>query len=418
MKMRWPFERFDGAVCKANLKLAISRARMCTNRLQNSIILQRKEIASFLREGREEGARLKGEHLLREYRLERAMEILVTARGSSSRATPVRSLEGDCPVGPHHKEAPTLPSAFSQTKRADLVRVELQSYITTERRCPPDLLSPIHTLLYCEPRLSIDELATVRRQFAVKYGEVFVEGALVHALSLTPPLEFDIQELLCGIAKEYFIAEWKPSIAMEICQPCNFIPQPRCHNKRHQQKQQQQEQEQQQEPQLHQQRGNTSLGSQRSRSNDKQEGASSFDAKARSILTTTAFRSSGSGNNPSEDSPICYKEAARATKQLHMEDFVFPLLQPPPKPHSFSLDEAATERPQLHNPTDCCLFVQNRNPLVPNRCSSSSHNLWIRHDCRRAVKQHIADSYKMLMGYIDNSVRTCPSSARISYPFA
>lgn len=30
------------------------------------------------REGREEGARLKGEHLLREYRLERAMEILVT----------------------------------------------------------------------------------------------------------------------------------------------------------------------------------------------------------------------------------------------------------------------------------------------------------------------------------------------------
>lgn len=111
---------------------------MCTNRLQNSIRLQRKEIAAFLRwaegsfadsvdrwkrggsapwafalwltraaqtffgyeipvlvqlvlgdtfvvwfsainrDGREEGARLKGEHLLREYRLERAMEILVT----------------------------------------------------------------------------------------------------------------------------------------------------------------------------------------------------------------------------------------------------------------------------------------------------------------------------------------------------
>ena len=25
MKMRWPFERFDGAVCKASLKMAISR---------------------------------------------------------------------------------------------------------------------------------------------------------------------------------------------------------------------------------------------------------------------------------------------------------------------------------------------------------------------------------------------------------
>ena len=37
---------------------------------------------------------------------------------------------------------------------------------------------------------------------------------LVHALSLAPPLEFDIQQLLCGIAKEYCISEWKPSIAM------------------------------------------------------------------------------------------------------------------------------------------------------------------------------------------------------------
>lgn len=118
MKMRWPFERFDKAVCKASLKMAISRgnpshtcskqqdhiipvlrftnsqkqcqvvkeqsaadrstpkksrsiavlslqvtgsfarvnhcemivaARMCTNRLQNSIRLQRREIAGFLR---------------------------------------------------------------------------------------------------------------------------------------------------------------------------------------------------------------------------------------------------------------------------------------------------------------------------------------------------------------------------------
>lgn len=29
-----------------------------------------------------------------------------------------------------------------------------QSYLATERICPPDLLSPIHSLLYCEPRLS------------------------------------------------------------------------------------------------------------------------------------------------------------------------------------------------------------------------------------------------------------------------
>ncbi|XP_026191482.1 uncharacterized protein LOC34619193 [Cyclospora cayetanensis] len=169
--------------------MAISRAQMCTNRLQNSIRHQRKEIAAFLKEGREEGARLKGEHLLREYRLERAMEILVT------------------------------------------------SYLATEKTCPLDLLSPIHTLLYCEPRLSIDELTTVRRQLGMKYGEAFVDSALknakqevhfklVHALSLAPPLEFDLQQLLCGIAKEYLISNWKPSIALEERQACDFIPRP------------------------------------------------------------------------------------------------------------------------------------------------------------------------------------------------
>ncbi|CDJ31710.1 uncharacterized protein EMH_0069000 [Eimeria mitis] len=186
MKMRWPFDRFDGAVCKASLKMAISRARMRTNRLQNSIRLQRKEIAGFLREGREEAARLKGEHLLREYKLERAMEILVTV--------------------------------------CELLISRL-SYLATERSCPPDLLSPIHTLLYCEPRLNIDELGTVRKQFAMKYGDVFVESAvknakqevhfkLVHALSLAPPPEFDIQQLLYGIAEEYCISDWKPSIPL------------------------------------------------------------------------------------------------------------------------------------------------------------------------------------------------------------
>ncbi|CDJ27568.1 uncharacterized protein EMH_0032940 [Eimeria mitis] len=74
-------------------------------------------------------------------------------------------------------------------------------------------------------RLHIDELGTVRKQFAMKYGDVFVESAvknakqevhfkLVHALSLAPPPEFDIQQLLYGIAEEYCISDWKPSIPL------------------------------------------------------------------------------------------------------------------------------------------------------------------------------------------------------------
>ncbi|CDJ26802.1 hypothetical protein, conserved [Eimeria acervulina] len=317
--------------------MAISRARMCTNRLQNSIRLQRKEIAGFLREGREEGARLKGEHLLREYRLERAMEILVT------------------------------------------------SYLATERTCPPDLVSPIHTLLYCEPRLSIDELGTVRRQFAVKYGEMFVERAvknakqevhfkLVHALSLAPPLEFDIQQLLCGIAKEYCISEWKPSIAMESNEACDFIPRPSLASKqtaapflslppfkepqRHNHRQQQQQQQQQpQQPQQLQQREEAVMAGRKSGSKDRQALPSSVDAdsnqtvpQADNILTAAASRRSNGGQDTRENSPNCNTEAHLQRKLVHAEEACgFPSLQPPPNPHAFAPDKADAEAVPLHS---------------------------------------------------------------------
>ncbi|KAL8430744.1 hypothetical protein ACSSS7_005741 [Eimeria intestinalis] len=115
---------------------------MCTNRLQNSIATQRREIAAFLQEGREEGARLKAEHVLRQARMERALEILITL--------------------------------------CELL-ISRMTYLATEKTCPPDLVSPLQSLLYCEPRLNIEELAGVRRQFALKFGEAFVQAGLKNA---------------------------------------------------------------------------------------------------------------------------------------------------------------------------------------------------------------------------------------------
>ncbi|KAL8269807.1 hypothetical protein Esti_006286 [Eimeria stiedai] len=160
---------------------------MCTNRLQNSIAVQRREIAALLQEGREEGARLKAEHLLREARTERAMEILTTL--------------------------------------CELL-ISRMTYLATEKTCPPDLLSPLHSLLYCEPRLNVVELATVRRQLALKFGEAFVQEGLrnakhqvhfklVHALSLAPPLEIDVQHLLLSVAQQFSVDSWKPTVCLE-----------------------------------------------------------------------------------------------------------------------------------------------------------------------------------------------------------
>nr|CEL68549.1 TPA: IST1 homolog protein, putative [Neospora caninum Liverpool] len=198
----WPFKKFDPVACKSSLKMAMSRARMNQNRLQNSIRIQRSEIAALISEGKEERARLKAEHMLRECRVERAMDILYTL--------------------------------------CELI-VTRMNYLTSEKCCPSDLLSAVHSVLYCEPRLNIDELKTVRRQFTIKYGQLFVEEAvkndkqeahfkLVHSLSLTQPVELEILEVLKSVAEEYGVttrlleshAEQKGSSPKSVV----FLPRP------------------------------------------------------------------------------------------------------------------------------------------------------------------------------------------------
>ncbi|PHJ24572.1 regulator of vps4 activity in the mvb pathway protein [Cystoisospora suis] len=167
----WPFEKFDSAVCKASLKMAMSRARMNQNKLQNSIRVQRAEIAVLLSEGKEERARLKAEHLLRESRMERAMDILQTL--------------------------------------CELI-VTRMNYLSSEKFCPSDLLSPVHSVLYCEPRLNIDELKVVRKQLAMKYGQHFVEEAVKNGKQEAhfKPVELEILEVLTSVAKEYGVSRW------------------------------------------------------------------------------------------------------------------------------------------------------------------------------------------------------------------
>ncbi|EPR59843.1 hypothetical protein TGGT1_291170 [Toxoplasma gondii GT1] len=169
-RVGWSFKKFDPVTCKSSLKMAMSRARMNQNRLQNSIRIQRSEIATLISEGKEERARLKAEQMLRECRLERAMDILYTL--------------------------------------CELI-VTRMNYLTSEKCCPSDLLSAVHSVLYY-----VEELKIVRRQFTIKYGQQFVEEAvknakqeahfkLVHSLSLAQPVEVEILEVLKSVAEEY-----------------------------------------------------------------------------------------------------------------------------------------------------------------------------------------------------------------------
>ncbi|CDJ65307.1 hypothetical protein, conserved [Eimeria necatrix] len=367
--------------------MAISRARMCTNRLQNSIRLQRREIAGFLREGREEGARLKAEHLLREYRLERAMEILVTV--------------------------------------CELLISRL-SYLATERICPPDLLSPIHSLLYC-----IDELAAVRKQFAVKYGEALVEAAvknakqevhfkLVHALSLAPPLEFDLQQLLCGIAKEYLISDWKPSIALDASPACDFIPRPSMesnHSRAHPNSPPSfpEVQRQRQLPcRKHGQQGTDSLVAGRLATRQVPGPPSSVEAPVR----VPGRRSNGdpkpspTGANAHQqlvgEAPTCQAHALQSAA-LHEEEMGFPSLHPPPHAKPTYSGGAASESVLLHKIEYKTTPEQDECILdIDRHCSDAR----LQEDCVTPLQQEIPlGSWP----YPISAVRPAPSSAQLAW---
>jgi vacuolar protein sorting-associated protein IST1 len=67
---------FNAPRLKASLKLAVSRLRMLQNKKQAINQQQRREIANLLEKGKEESARIRVEHIIREDFTIEALEIL------------------------------------------------------------------------------------------------------------------------------------------------------------------------------------------------------------------------------------------------------------------------------------------------------------------------------------------------------
>ena len=104
--------------------------------------------------------------------------------------------------------------------------------IQMTKKCPPDLLSCISTVIWACDRVDIPELVLIRKQFRAKYGKDFEERALnnvggvlnervVSRLSIQPPAAYLVQTYLEDICEKYEVS-WKPKVpvaASEMAEP-------------------------------------------------------------------------------------------------------------------------------------------------------------------------------------------------------
>lgn len=182
------FGGFKTTKIKPQLKMAVHRFQIASNKKVAQIKNQKRDIAKLLAEKphpKEEKARIRAEALIREDSTVEAYEILQL-----------------------HCEL------LSE-------RIKL---IASEKKCPPDLVSVVSTLIWASARVDITELVEIRKQFKSKYGKAFEEAALHNEnsvvnervfakLSVLPPPALLVQTYLEKISEEFDV-NWKPKMPL------------------------------------------------------------------------------------------------------------------------------------------------------------------------------------------------------------
>ncbi|XP_073011497.1 uncharacterized protein [Typha latifolia] len=197
--------RFNSSKCKAEAKMATARMKLLRNKREVTVRQMRRDIAMLLESGRDDTARIRVEHVIREQNVMAANEII----------------ELFC----------------------ELIVVRLP-IIAKQRECPADLREGISSLIFAAPRCSeIPELSRIRDIFEKKYGKDFVSAAsdlrpdsgvnrlLIEKLSVRKPTGEVKLKVLKEIAKEYQV-EWdtketeqellKPPEEL-LGGPCSFV---------------------------------------------------------------------------------------------------------------------------------------------------------------------------------------------------
>eukprot|EP00543_Licmophora_paradoxa_P001335 CAMPEP_0202454840 /NCGR_PEP_ID=MMETSP1360-20130828/12478_1 /ASSEMBLY_ACC=CAM_ASM_000848 /TAXON_ID=515479 /ORGANISM="Licmophora paradoxa, Strain CCMP2313" /LENGTH=337 /DNA_ID=CAMNT_0049074253 /DNA_START=47 /DNA_END=1060 /DNA_ORIENTATION=+ len=182
------FSGFSASKLKPQLKMAVSRFQIASNKKTALMKQQMREIGVMLAEDppREEKARIRAEALIREDNAVEAYEIL----------------QLECEL------------------LAERIKL-----LEATKTCPPDLVSCISTLIWTCDRVDISELSLIKKQFRSKYGKKFEENAqnnvggvlnerVVSKLSIQPPAAYLVQVYLERIC-EQFEVDWKPKVPVQ-----------------------------------------------------------------------------------------------------------------------------------------------------------------------------------------------------------
>lgn len=167
---------------KPFLKMAVQRLQIAGNKKGTACKHAKREIAKLLEIGKEEKARIKVEHVIREDFTMESYELIELL--------------------------------------CELLH-ERVKYMSSQKECPPDLIEAVTTLIWCTDRVDIAELNEVKKQLSLKFGKEFslaaqanatgrVNERLLEKLSVKPPSAHLVVSYLTEIAKEFDVS-WQPT---------------------------------------------------------------------------------------------------------------------------------------------------------------------------------------------------------------
>lgn len=178
------FQSYSEAKLKPYLKIGIQRIQNSINKKSTAVKHQKREVAELLRNNKDEKARIKTEHIIREDFTIESYELLELL--------------------------------------CELIHERVRQ-ITNNKECPTELYEAVVSILWASQNVEIAEFDEVKKQFSKKYGVKFVKAALnnegdivnkrlCQKLTYKPPSTVLVTKYLEEIAK-YYQVEWTPSDA-------------------------------------------------------------------------------------------------------------------------------------------------------------------------------------------------------------
>lgn len=175
---------------KTNLRLIVNRLKLLEKKKTEMGLKARKEIADYIMAGKEDRARIRVEHIIREDYLVEAMEML----------------EMYC----------------------DLLLARF-GLISTQKELDPGLEESISSIIWATPRLQADvpEFKAITEQFSVKYSKEFalacrtnelnnVNEKVMHKLGVQAPPKILVERYLVEIARTYNVSfDPDPSVMIQ-----------------------------------------------------------------------------------------------------------------------------------------------------------------------------------------------------------